>query len=674
MWLLSNQSKLKLKLFFTSLRLERLLILLKLVFIIVINQPKIRADSDIQSQLFMSGYQQLVNTTFRPMETIGLSPMGSQLKTGLDSVLQLAETAGFEAFSYELTQFAASARSAQCLSFDCLQSLNSQGELFDKDLLPTSPSLCLHADCAEFAPIDLFAKAQRDLDTYLGVKVTIGYAVGGAVEGRAQLIDNIQRLIDNNWIGPDTQRLALTLVYRSRRRAGLYLFSAVPVELMDGVFDKGRASLKQHYWSDDAAYLYLVLLLVVLLAMVKPTIEWGVSPNKLIYYLSFYSKLLWVVYCAVGAYKSFTLERRILLTSHISVTNLDELNTLENVSGFLFLLLMLTVPFELLKLIKIFSAFEGFLSIFSCIYASGLSMVSFIVMIGVMYLSLFLACFVHMGISINQPPYVLLLTLMHNEFTDDFEMQQFTQIVVLRTVRYILWIYFIAVWIFYFRLVSTHIIEGFEPKYYTNISEKISQMSKGIEHFLVKYTVRQSNTLGSKGKKTLIWLTFKEASGDQTRSNFSEEIAQMLDFVQASGVSTSFFSEFEDVILFIKAIYNIIPKLIMSSKKSFRIVVFLGASVISHSSELELELFMKLNKLNQYLEKSGLDTELLLFSEKDHDISRSKLCQLSETVFPRLRGSSDIKTLRHFCSMKNIEAVYNNVDEIEERNTILGDL
>ena len=76
-----------------------------------------------------------------------------------------------------------------------------------------------------------------------------------------------------------------------------------------------------------------------------------------------------------------------------------------------------------------------------------------------------------------------------------------------------------------------------------------------------------------RNKQVLIWLDYGLQTNDTSINRYSLTIQRMLDDTAKKGVGISFFNEFREVMSFIKSIYNIIPKIMMSTTKNVRVVV-----------------------------------------------------------------------------------------------------
>ena len=483
---------------------------------------------------------------------------------------------------------------------------------------------------------------------------------------------SIHPITTNGWVSEFTEQLIVFMRFHYNEDPNILLDYKMMFSPRDPLLIK--STFYFHYFSISPTlfYLLIALLVVLIISATKPLIETSVTNNKWIYFISLYVKIGWIAFAAVKM--TSKIESNKTYQSQASLIGpSNTLRTLNHLSTFMLYVLMTTTPFEFFKLVKRYAYFQRFFLILSVVYGAVLSMQAYLFLIASSYFFLSLSVYTYFERYMKNNFIVFLLEF--TSFQIDLSSSSTIDNVVYNIsllIRYILWLFLLTISIFYFRIVSTHLFPDFEPRFFKNFKEKAATISKAVDNFNNQVLLKPTATSKLKGRKVVVWLNFRpSASIDDRQIRYSHSMEKLFDETTKKNIAISFFNDHREVMSFIKSIYNIIPKLIMSTTKSVRIVVnvvFLGK--VSRT-EFELEIFLKLNELDQLIEKMGLDTEILVFEENNNNISQSKIYSILENSFSKINVSNRHQSLTKFCQMMNIEDISPAMDVEEEFNNLL---
>ena len=611
------------------------------------------------------------------IKATGETYSASQTDDGLASMVarlmavgQIIDDYNFDLASVSFQQFVINQNASECTSIDCLAIYRANGSLYESRIVPVSASSCKQADCKEFEAVANNGSQNRL--SFLGSAPSVYFDLTLFSQNLSSLGTLTSDLVDNGWLTSNCQQLTIDLVVRKRADTALSCIVSGHSLFNDRLRTTYGLTVDCFVVSDTELVFAILMAIIVAISIAKPMIESSVASTKWIYFVSLYTKLFWFVWTVLKI-SGYMTAKRVMSSSELSRGRVDSALAQKYLASILLFVLSVTVPFECLKLFKRPSSYGAFSQLMSTLYGATLSVLSYLIIALIGYVFLCIAAYLCIG-DYNR---LNMLTFMFTFVTQTDDLSEAPSIIkafycLALVLRYLLWAYLLAVFIFYFKLVSTHTFSAFEPKFYKSILDKVSTIHKAIDNFSNDTLLKPIATSKSKRHQVIIWLNygFQDSSGQ--RLYYSDAILNIFGEVERVGIGLSFFNEFREVISFLKCIYNIIPKIIMSTNKSVRIVVRVCNIANLSRTEFELKVFTKMNELNQFISDMGLDIEILLYDEQVGNVYGSRVYSILENSFSKIKVTSNREALRRFCQMMSIDDFAADADEVF--NALLDDI
>jgi len=677
--LVSVNTLTRLKLLLADENLEKVLIVLKVILLMIVIFKDIGATTAPRDRLLGQVAATRAALTITTIDKI------SDLMSSYEDFSKAAQSYSYQLVDIKMQQFTLTDEGAQCKRFECMESLIDRNKLFEGALQPTDASKCSQSDCPEFKPASKENLLLRS--TYFEIEPTYFYLYYQRAQAGNTIVDYLVQVYQSGWVSKArTQQLVLESLFRSTIDDSVYCILLDEIKLSDPILRDQPQQL--HFFVDSTLQFYCIciLLAVLILSLAKPMVEYSVAPNKWIYFVSIYIKITWIAYAAIKLSAKITASKYVVNRQDSTKAG-TALIYLDRTSVFLLHMLITVFPFEILKLLKRTTFLQSFFNILSTIYGALLSIKSFAFILTTTYLFLSLGAYIFFMefIDMSLPTFVLHFITSDVEFEVSSLLDKaFWTMTIF--IRYLLWVYTLSICLFYFHLVSTHVFTEFEPRFYKQMVEKISGINKSMDNFSNEILLmRSSNSAKSqaharaqelqkqtKRRKIIIWLNYGNFQLQDQYPNYSDGVINLFKDIKSRNIGLSTFNDFKEVQSFMKAIYNIMPKIIMSTTKSVRIVVNVFYNPQKRNrTEFELDIFVKMQELNAFIDKMGLDTEILLFEETEEKIFKSRIYHILDTSFARIKVTNKQRNLSMFCKMFNFEDIQTRVEPEEENNNIL---
>ena len=650
------------KLFFAHHYLEKGLIFAKVICLLVILAFSTTYIDGHDKKAFAAAihsptFQDFFHTT-TPLANL------TQHATAIDG---LVADYAFELTALHASTFALTSAASACSDLACLADLQARNQVFASILVPTDTSTCLMEACAEY---NAQPAASDSSGVFFDLAPTQLFSLDLLPHPKIlNLSTVVAGLQSNSWLTATAAHFTLIAAFQDTDRHALTCVLVADWPLAD-LFSQGPAAEMVCAVASNTQFVFLVLLTIVVAAsLAKPMLESSVAAYRWIYCAGICLKLLWFVWAVLRlGLHSYV---RGLETGGLSVARVAELRRLSNLAAAILHALLATLPFELLKLDKRAGNYGQVAHLMSALYGAALSTLSYLALALVLFGCLAAGTFawLHDFTSANFAAFApsFLVLDLDLALASDLEKIFYGAAALY---RYLLWTYFAAAFVFYFRLVTTHIFADFEPKYYRTISDKLSTINKAIDNFSNEVILRPVTTNEAKKRQVIIWLNygFHEESGQ--RLTYSPSLLDIFKDIEKRAVGLSFFSDFHQVRAFLKSIFSIIPKAMMSTAKSVRVVVRVAPPGRLSRGDFELQVFARLNELAQFITSMGLDIEVLVFDEHVQNVFASRIYSIVESSWARVKVTNSQASLRRFCAMMALEDFAPEPDELFSSNIL----
>lgn len=654
------------KLFFANPYLEKVLIIAKMVCLFVV---LVLGTTYIDGQYkkdFAFAIESLTDANATWTENTN-----TYLYKTMKEVDRYCKAYNFELVAVAAVTFSLTDNAVKCSDLECLATLQNDDRLFASSVQPTDRGLCLQEDCEEFKAVtqvvyppvffDLKPKSvfQLSLD-----KSAIRPEGNPATTNLSTIIGKLQR---NNWLNDTSGKLSLAAAIQNSYKHALVCVVAVEWPIVDRLSPSHQILVHCSSASDTEFVFLVIIAIIVAASLVKPMLESSVAASKWIYCAGVLYKVVWFVWTVLrlGAHSA----SKNFLKGNISIQSVTDLDNINSLSSCSLQVLLAVLPFELLKLGKRQGSFGQFAQLMSALYGTALSALSYLVLVSVLFACLAAGVYgwLHDYAESN------LLVFIGRFIGSDLNLDQASDLekifyAAASVYRYLLWTYFLAAFVFYFKLVTTHIFSTFEPKYFKTMMDRLSTINKAMDNFSNDMLLKPVTTGEAKRREVIIWLNygFHEESGQ--RLTYSLPMLEIFKDVEKRSVGLSFFSEFRQVRAFLKSIFNIIPKAMMSTAKGVRVVVRVGPSGKVSRNDYELQIFAHLNELSQFISDMGLDIEVLVYDEHVANVFASRIYSIVESSFAKVKVTNSSSILKSFCAMMALEDFGPEPDEIYSSN------
>lgn len=482
----------------------------------------------------------------------------------------------------------------------------------------------------------------------------------------------VQELIDNGWLNSSSQQLLMNLIIRESSNSDLSCAVQGNFILNDKLRAPMSITTDCFVISKTQLGFSILLAIIVLVSIAKPMIESSVASTKWIYFISLYIKAFWFTW-SILKISTYVTANTLASKGEVSHAKINVVLTQTYIASILLFALCTTLAFECLKLFKRPASYGQFSQLMSTFYGSTLSILSYLVMVIIGYVFLTVAIYLCISGYIQESLPVFFFTFM----TETIELSKAPSVLkifycIAIILRYLIWLYLVAVFIFYFKLVSTHTFSTFEPKFYKSILDRLSTINKAMDNCSNDTLMKPVSTNKSKRHQVIIWLNFGFHDSSGQRLFYSDAILEIFGEIEKVGIGLSFFNEFREVISFLKSIYNIIPKIIMSTTKSVRIVVRVCNFGNLPRTEFELKVFTKMAELDQFISDMRLDLEILVYDEQIGNVYSSRVYSILESSFAKIKVTNNKLALRRFCQMMPIDEFAADTEEVF--NALLDDI